>query len=120
MLNELENTVLRLAGRQAVQNQKVANPEKIAESLGIDGNEKTGILKSPEDMKVLKNMVKRKVEDSIDDIIDETAGISNNKLYKKIILNYKIIPVCVSLPVRIELLGAYLVSQFCHALHGTH
>ena len=82
LLNELENTVLRLAGRQAVQNQKVANPEKIAESLGIDGTEKTGILKSPEDMKVLKNMVKRKVEDSIDDIIDETAGISNDKFSK--------------------------------------
>ena len=84
LLNELENTVLRLAGRQAVQNQKVANPEKIAKSLGIDGTEKTGILKSPEDMKVLKNMVKRKIEDSIDDIIDETSGISNKKFSKKL------------------------------------
>ena len=81
LLNELENTVLRLAGRQAVQNQKSEKPEKIAESLGIDGTEKTGILKSPEDMKVLKNMVKRKIEDSIDDIIDETSGISNKTFF---------------------------------------
>ena len=32
------------------------------------------ILKTSHDLKALKNVVKRKVEESLDDIIDETAG----------------------------------------------
>ena len=35
----------------------------------------SGVLKTTEDMKTLKNMVKKNVEESLEDIIKETAGM---------------------------------------------
>ena len=82
LLKELENTVLKLT--------RTASPQQSHDTLGRTVASKDGrttisqtfnkeessssILKTTEDMKTLKRMVKRKVEESIEDIIEETAG----------------------------------------------
>ena len=82
LLKELENTVLKLT--------RTATPQQSQDTLGRTVASKDGrttisqtfnkeessssILKTTEDMKTLKRMVKRKVEESIEDIIEETAG----------------------------------------------
>ena len=71
LLKELENTVLKLTGSYKQNNQD----GKSGQPPSTTGSGTTsGVIKTSEDMKMLKHMVKRKVEESLDDIIEETAG----------------------------------------------
>ena len=82
MLKELENTVLKLTRTASPKQSKDTLARTVASKDGrttisqeFDTAESSsGILKTTEDMKTLKRMVKRKVEESIEDIIEETAG----------------------------------------------
>ena len=69
LLNELENTVLKLTGRHLQNNQ--GDPPKESPT----SSSTPGVLKTPEDMKTQRNMVKKNVEESLEDIIEETAGM---------------------------------------------
>ena len=73
MLNELENTVLKLTGRH-MQNNQGDETAPISSKIPKSASATPGVLKTPEDIKALKNMVKRQVEESMDDIIEETEG----------------------------------------------
>ena len=81
LLKELENTVFKLT--------KAANPQQqdtlsrvdaskdgkiVASQKSDEAESSSGVLKTTEDMKMLKKMVKSKLEESIEDIIEETAG----------------------------------------------
>ena len=81
LLKELENTVLKLTKtanphQQDTLSRAVASKDgKIVASQKLDAAESSsGVLKTTEDMKMLKKMVKSKLEESIEDIIEETAG----------------------------------------------
>jgi hypothetical protein len=71
LLKELENTMLKLTGSYSQNNQNGMSGQT-ASSTGSGTTSR--VLQTSEDMKTLKNMVKRKVEESLDDIIEETAG----------------------------------------------
>ena len=81
LLKELENTVFKLTKAANPQQQDtlsrvVASKDgKIVASQKLDEAESSsGVLKTTGDMKILKKMVKSKLEESIEDIIEETAG----------------------------------------------
>ena len=73
MLNELENTVLKLTGRHMQNNQKHA-PEPMPPKEVTSTTATPSVLKTAEDIKVLKKLVKSQIEESMDDIIEETEG----------------------------------------------
>ena len=79
MLQELENTVLKLTKRSIPQQSQGTSTRGSKESIGNVREDEiaessSGALKTTKDMKILKKMVKQKVEESIEDIIEETAG----------------------------------------------
>ena len=81
LLKELENTVFKLTKAANPQQQDTlsrvdaSKDGKIVASQKLDEAESSsGVLKTTEDMKILKKMVKSKLEESIEDIIEETAG----------------------------------------------
>ena len=73
LLNELENTVLKLTGRQ-FQNTQGDMTGNMPPKESPTSSSTPGVLKTTEDMKNLKTMVKKHVEDSLEDIIEETEG----------------------------------------------
>ena len=69
LLEQLQKAVSKLAGMPGNK------PEDSELPSSPDGTSTSPrILKTSHDLKALKNVVKRKVEESLDDIIDETAG----------------------------------------------
>ena len=92
-MRELENTVLKLTKASSPQDVTKSQESLTRSVASKDGkmtasqtfnvpesSSTSSVLKTTEDMKVLKKMVKSKIEESIQDIIEETADEMNMEL----------------------------------------